>query len=199
MTSSLYVRPWRRRAMLSKILVQKYIYIPDYKISLASFVLYFHFLLIICFISIRSFLFCKLLLASKIQSLGSCSFQNILTNPIISQINTLLLPYFISYYSSAFTILISSTTTTPKCTLHSVLLYTDYLWNKGVYTVLETCFASSGDTENSYYTRHQGTEKRRDATLSSNRTLILAIRKKWQTFPSGKTHPENKNDEISSK
>ena len=36
--------------------------------------------------------------------LGCCSFQNILTNPIISQINTLLLPYFISYYSSAFTI-----------------------------------------------------------------------------------------------
>ena len=28
----------------------------------------------------------------------------ILTNPIISQINILLLPYFISYYSSAFTI-----------------------------------------------------------------------------------------------
>ena len=28
----------------------------------------------------------------------------ILTNPVISQINTLLLPYLISYYSSAFTI-----------------------------------------------------------------------------------------------
>ncbi|CAH3026188.1 unnamed protein product, partial [Porites evermanni] len=28
--------------------------------------------------------------------------HNILVNPIISQINTLLLPYFISYYSSAF-------------------------------------------------------------------------------------------------
>ena len=49
-------------------------------------------------------LFCKLVLASKIESLGSCSFQNILTSPIISQINTLLLPYFISYYSSAFII-----------------------------------------------------------------------------------------------
>ena len=36
--------------------------------------------------------------------LGCCSFQNIQTNPIISQINTLLLPYFKSYYSSAFTI-----------------------------------------------------------------------------------------------
>ena len=47
--------------------------------------------------------------------LGCCSFQNILTNPIISQINTSLLPYFISYYSSAFT------TRTPKCTLRSVL------------------------------------------------------------------------------
>ena len=52
--------------------------------------------------------------------LGCCSFQNILTNPIISQINTLLLPYLISYYSSAFTIT-SSTTTTPKCTLRRVL------------------------------------------------------------------------------
>ena len=36
--------------------------------------------------------------------LGCCSFQNILTNPITSQINTLLLPYFISHYSSAFTL-----------------------------------------------------------------------------------------------
>ena len=43
-----------------------------------------------------------LVLASR--PLGHCSFQNILTNPIISQINTLLLPYLISYYSSAFTI-----------------------------------------------------------------------------------------------
>ena len=47
--------------------------------------------------------------------LGCCSFQNILTNPIISQTDTLLPPYIISYYSSAFTII--STTTTPKCTL----------------------------------------------------------------------------------
>ena len=46
-----------------------------------------------------------------------------------------------------------------------VLLYTDYLWNKGVYTVRETYFASVGDTENCYYTRHQGTGKRRDTTL----------------------------------
>ena len=46
-----------------------------------------------------------------------------------------------------------------------VLLYTDYLWNKGVYTVLETCFASAGDTENCYYTRHQETGKRGDTTL----------------------------------
>ena len=54
--------------------------------------------------------------------LGCYSFQNILTNAIISQINTLLLPYFISYYSSAFAILfISSTTMMLKCTLHSVL------------------------------------------------------------------------------
>ena len=46
-----------------------------------------------------------------------------------------------------------------------VLLDTDYLWNKGVYTVLETYFPSARDTENCYYTRHQGTEKRRDITL----------------------------------
>ena len=63
-----------------------------------------------------------LVLASR--PLGCCSFQNILTNPIISQINTLLLPYFISF--PYFTIplhilqLISFTNTTPKCTLHSV-------------------------------------------------------------------------------
>ena len=49
--------------------------------------------------------------------LGYCSFQNILTNPIISQMDTL--SYIISYYSSAITI--NSTTTTRKCTLHSVL------------------------------------------------------------------------------
>ena len=36
--------------------------------------------------------------------LGCYSFQDILTNPIISQINTFLLPYFISYYLSPFTI-----------------------------------------------------------------------------------------------
>ena len=49
--------------------------------------------------------------------LGYCSFQNILTNPVISQIDTL--SYIISCCSSAITI--NSTTTTPKCTLHSVL------------------------------------------------------------------------------
>ena len=38
--------------------------------------------------------------------LGYCSFQNIPTNLIISQTDTLLSPYIISYYSSAFTILI---------------------------------------------------------------------------------------------
>ena len=53
-----------------------------------------------------------------------CSFQNILTNSIISQIDTL--PYFISYYSSAITI--NSTTTTPNCTLLSVLLLLLLLW-----------------------------------------------------------------------
>ena len=45
-----------------------------------------------------------LVLAAASRPLGCCSFQNILTNPIISQINTLLLPYLISYYFSAFTI-----------------------------------------------------------------------------------------------
>ena len=34
-----------------------------------------------------------------------------------------------------------------------VLLYIDYLWNKGVYSVLETYFASAGETENYYFTR----------------------------------------------
>ena len=53
----------------------------------------------------------------QVGPLGYCSFQNILTNPIISQIDTL--SYIISYYSSAITI--NSTTTTPKCALHSVL------------------------------------------------------------------------------
>ena len=46
------------------------------------------------------------------------SFQNILTNPIISQINTLLLPYFILTIPLHLQ-LISSTTTKPKC-IHSV-------------------------------------------------------------------------------
>ena len=54
--------------------------------------------------------------------LGSCFFQNILINPIFSQINTLLLTYFISYYSSAFTIN-HFPTTTPKCTLRSALFF----------------------------------------------------------------------------
>ena len=43
---SLYVRPWRRKAVPSEILVKIYIYILDCKISLASFVLYFQLLLI---------------------------------------------------------------------------------------------------------------------------------------------------------
>ena len=47
---------------------------------------------------------CPEMLVFGSRSLGCCFFQNILTNPIISQINALLLPYFISYYSSAFTI-----------------------------------------------------------------------------------------------
>ena len=51
--------------------------------------------------------------------LECCSFENILTNPTISQIDTLLSPYIISYYSPAITI--NSTTTTPKCTLQSVV------------------------------------------------------------------------------
>ena len=53
-------------------------------------------------ISRRQFVPKSQFLASR--PLGCCSFQNILTNPIMSQINTLLLPYSISYYSSAFTI-----------------------------------------------------------------------------------------------
>ena len=58
---------------------------------------------------------CSVMLVMASWPLGCCSFQNILTNPIISQTDTLLPPYIISYYSSAFTII--STTTTPKRTL----------------------------------------------------------------------------------
>ena len=58
---------------------------------------------------------CSVMLVMASWPLGCCSFQNILTNPIISQTDTLLPPYIISYYSSAFTII--STTTTPKCML----------------------------------------------------------------------------------
>ena len=47
---------------------------------------------------------CPEMLVFGKQAFGCFSFQNILTNPIISQINTSLLPYLISYYSSAFTI-----------------------------------------------------------------------------------------------
>ena len=48
---------------------------------------------------------------------GYCSFQNILKNPIISQIEAF--SYIFFYYSS--TITINSTTATPNCTLQSVL------------------------------------------------------------------------------
>ena len=47
---------------------------------------------------------CPEMLVFGSRPLGRCSFQNILTNPIISQTNTSLLPYFISYYFSAFII-----------------------------------------------------------------------------------------------
>ena len=50
------------------------IYIPDCKISLASFVLYFHLLLIRSFIRIRSFFFCGLVLASKIECVFKAAF-----------------------------------------------------------------------------------------------------------------------------
>ena len=59
------------------------------------------------------------------RTLGYFCFQNILTNPTISQINTLLLPYFILTIPLHLQ-LISSTTTKPKCTLRSVLLYKEY-------------------------------------------------------------------------
>ena len=42
-----------------------------------------------------------------------------MTSTLYNSFGTLLPPYIISYYSSAFTI--NPTTTTPKCTLHSVL------------------------------------------------------------------------------
>ena len=75
--------------------------------------------------------------------LGYFSFQDILTNLIISQINTLLLPYFILTIPPHLQ-LISSTTTTPKCTLHSVSL-----WLKQ-----SACFNSlkhAGGKENTIY------------------------------------------------
>ena len=49
------------------------VYIPDCKISLASFVLYFHLLLIRSFIRIRSFsVFVSWFLLQKLNLIGSC-------------------------------------------------------------------------------------------------------------------------------
>ena len=84
-----------------------------------------------------------------------------------------------------------------------VLLYTGYLGNKGVYTVLQTYFASAGDTENCYYT--QDTREQRNVGIPlllgypSNRTLILAIGKKMTKFSNWKRILETQNDEKSSK
>ena len=76
--------------------------------------------------------------------LGCCSFQNILTNLIILQINTLLLPYFISYYSSAVT------TATPRCTLRSILcslcflLFSNNYFDLTVRALLECMLSKCG-------------------------------------------------------
>ena len=70
LTLSLYVRPWRRKAVPSEILVTK-IYILDLKINLASFVWYFYIQLSRSFIRIQSFFFVTLVLASKIEIIRS--------------------------------------------------------------------------------------------------------------------------------
>ena len=72
---SLYVRPWRRKAVPSEILVKR-LYIPDCKISLAFFVLYFHLLLIRSFIWIRSFFFVSWSLLKKLSSFKNCFSLN---------------------------------------------------------------------------------------------------------------------------
>ena len=70
LTLSLYVRPWRRKAVPSEILVTK-IYILDLKINLASFVWYFYIQLSRSFIRIQSSFFVTLVLASKIEIIRS--------------------------------------------------------------------------------------------------------------------------------
>ena len=66
LTLSLFVRPRRRKAVLSETLVTK-IYIPDCKINLAYFVRYFYLQLSRSFVRIGSFFFVTLVLASKIK------------------------------------------------------------------------------------------------------------------------------------
>ena len=73
------------------------IYIPDCKISLASFVLYFHLLLIRSFIRIRSFFFCGLVLASKIECVFKAAF------PCCWVLKSSREPAFHSYISFMFT------------------------------------------------------------------------------------------------
>ena len=77
---------------------------------------------------------CSVMLVMASSPLGYCSFKNILTNPIISQTDPLLPPYIISYYSSAFTII--STTTTPKCTLR---FFNMSLYDCLFYCLLKIC------------------------------------------------------------
>ena len=55
------------------MLVKTYIYIPDCKISLASFVIYFHLLLIRSSIGIRSIFFASWSWLQKLNSIQSCS------------------------------------------------------------------------------------------------------------------------------
>ena len=54
--------------------IKQKIYIPDCKISLASFVRYFNLQLIRSFIRIRSFVFATLVLASKIEYKKAASY-----------------------------------------------------------------------------------------------------------------------------
>ena len=64
LTSSLYVKTLKKEGRAFRN-IGKNIYIPDCKISLASFVLYFYLLLIRSFIRIRSFVFVSWSLLQK--------------------------------------------------------------------------------------------------------------------------------------
>ena len=94
--------PEEGKAVPSEISVKIYRYIPDCKISLASFVSYFHLLLFRSFIRIRSFYFVSWSLLQKLIQDGLCInyqlalricywFSRIITNPYDLQLLVLVL------------------------------------------------------------------------------------------------------------